>query len=532
MGRSFASGQLPHRQNKCSRSKYKKRARPCRPLLTATCVTLLLHTIRCLRNMVMGHCGNGNLLRRLPQCPSRAQTGCEAPVRRLVFLDTRTASVLAFDRPTKQGKQPCSRFLSLPLDILEHILSYLLIAPAEISLGVVTLEHRLPHHWHPAYYVRQDERIDNRYCINGLGRTPVGLHRRAQAPHSLCSGMLRVNRQLHAVAARMLYGRNAFALDISVPTTYEAAQRHDISRLRLEQIIPLNPAYHKLLRRVNFRHYNNFMHAYPVRFFHSAMLHLLQDMPNAYTAFRRRYNTEYNLFDFETFAGWSPSATPTWLADAAASLATSQPLTPTNTSIPIDQAHRLMSMHWEEPMHSELHVPTTRKRNSLVDLCVMSDAAVSAGPWHAYDPTSWPAARIFIVRLRNDKSEHQWPHERARAWYECKAYSGLQDLIVGKSRGFQRATVHKVERRRFCGPVWRAGPRGTKRRVFTAPMSFFVPSVCRFLRKEQLEREDRRPRRDGGVDEVQVLPVDSEGNEKPWHMRRPVDIWCIQYEYV
>ena len=189
-----------------------------------------------------------------------------------------------------------------------------------------------------------------------------------------------MNRKLHVIAARTLYGRNAFALDIGVPNTHEDAQGHDISRLRLEQIIPLNPAYHKLLRRVSFRHHNNLMHTYPVRYFHSATVHLLKDMPGAFTAFRRRYNAEYNLFDFETFAGWSPGANSTWLADAVASLARSQPLKMTNTSIQINEIHQLMSTLWETTTHSDSRAPTTYEQNPPVDLCVMSNASISAMP--------------------------------------------------------------------------------------------------------------------------------------------------------
>jgi len=190
-------------------------------------------------------CGNGRWQR--PRCP---KTGCEAYISRLVLLDTRTTPVLAFDQPRKQ-EQPCrSRFLNLPLDVLEQIFAYLLVAPAEIYLGVVALDHQLPHHWHPAYYLRPDEPRDNRDCQFGLGRTPVCRQKRAQMPYGFSIDVLLVNRQLHVIAARMLYGRNAFAIDIGVPNTPEDAQGHDISRLQLEQIIPLNPAYHTLLRRI------------------------------------------------------------------------------------------------------------------------------------------------------------------------------------------------------------------------------------------------------------------------------------------
>jgi hypothetical protein len=480
----------------------------------------------------MPPCGNYYIELRRPKCPTRAQTGCEAYDRHLVLLDTRTTPVISFDRPEKQKQQRHSRFLDLPLDVLEQIFEYLVIAPAEIYLGVVALEHQLPHHWHPAYSLRLGEPADNRHGQSGLGRTPICVHRRAQTPYGLCSNILLVNRQLHAIAIRMLYGRNTFAIDIGVPATYEVAQRHDISKLRLEEIIPLNPAYHKLLRRVSFRHYNNRMYEYPVRFFHSAMVHLLQDIPGAYTAFRRRYNTGYNLFDFEAFAGWCPTATPAWLADAVASLATEQPLKTTNTSMQIDEVHRLMSTLWEKPIHSDSRAPTTREQNLQVDLCVMSSAAVPTGPWHPDDPKSWPAGRIFLARLRNDKAEHHWPDERSRAWYEFKALSRLQTWVVGKSRGFQVADVHKLQRRRSCSPVWLAGPRGKKRRVLTAPLSLFVPPVCRVLRAGQLKREHRHWRRDGEGNEVLVLPVDSDGTEKHWWTRTPIDCWPLQYEYV
>lgn len=532
MGRSLASGHYTGKTHAGCQTTDEEPSHSSLYRLLSTRVSLLLRATSCSNNMPITRCGNGNWRRQRPQCPSRAQTSCEAPVRQLVLLDTRAAPVLIFDRPKEHKEKRRSRFLSLPFDVLEHILSYLLVAPGEIYLGIVALEHQWPHHWHPAYSLRRQEPRDNRHMEDGLGRHPVDRHRRAQAPYGLCSNLMLVNRRLHVFAARMLYGRNAFAVDISVPNTQEAAQHHDISRLRLEQIIPLNLVYQKLLRQVNFRHYNNLMHTYPVRFFHSAMIHLLKDIPGAFTAFRRRYNTEYNLFDFETFAGWSPSATPTWLADAAASLATSQPLTTTNMVIEIDEVHRLMSTLWEEPANSYYPALTKHEQTSLVDLSVTSNATVSTKPWDLYEPQTWRTAITFLARLRNDKSEHHWPDERTCPWYECKAYSRLQTSIVGKSRGYQQATVHESQRRRSCSPVWRDGPKGKKRRVFTAPMSFFVPRVCLFLRAEQLKLEDQQWRREGDVNDVLVLPVDSEGHEKPWHIRTPIEIWPLQYEYV
>ena len=447
-----------------------------------------------------------------PLCPSRAHNDCEAPAKELVLLDTRTAPASTFDHMQSSKQGECgSRFLDLPLDVLEQIFAYLLIAPGDIYLGVVTLEHQLPHHWHPAYSLRRDGQRDNHTEV--LGCLPPCRDRHAQVPYDICSNLLIVNRQLHVIAARMLYSRNAFAIDLGVPVTQDAAQHYDISRLRLEQLIPLNPAYHKLLRRVSFRHYNNWMRQYPVRFFHSAMMHLLQDMPGAFTAFRRWCNLEFGLVDFETFAGWSPTATPTWLADAAESLATSQPLIATTMSLHIDEVHHLMSTLWEgEQMNSDSPTSTTLKEPSRIDLHVLSDPTISTEPWHPNNPQSRPAARIILARPRKSKPEHHWQKDLPREWYESKAYSRFQTSIVARSRGLRPAKVHNSRLRGLSSQAWRDGPKGTIRRVFTAPMSFVVPSVCRFLREEKVKREDRRRCSEDGSG-VLKLPIDGAGME-------------------
>jgi len=465
-------------------------------------------------------------------CPSRAQTGCTAPTSQLVLLEPRTAPALALDHvQSSRQEQKYNRLLNLPLDILEQIFAYLLVAPGEIYLGVVALEDRPPHHWHPPYSLRREEPRDNSRGEDGLGRTPICLHRRAQVPYDLCCSLLLVNKQLHLVAARMLYGRNAFAIDICVPDR-DTIQHYYISKLQLEHILPLNPVYHKLLRRVSFRDYNLEMLPYPVQFFHSAMMHVLRDMRGAYTAFRRRYDAEHEGFDFETFAGWGPAASPAWLDDAATSLATRQPLLTTKMSMRIDEVHQLMSTLWEAPMHSDdSHAPKPREEDPCIDLCVMSDPTVYAGPWHPDNPQSRLAARIFLARPRNDRREHPWQDAQMREWDEAKAYSRFQTAIVGKSRGLQQAPARNPRAR---GPssrqVWRAGPKGTKRRVFTAPISFVIPPICRLLREEQLKREDRQQRNEG-VD-VRVLPVDTEGPKKPWHWRSSIYVHPLQYEYV
>jgi hypothetical protein len=270
------------------------------------------------------------------------------------------------------------------------------------------------------------------------------------------------------------------------------------------------------------------MLVYPVRFFHAAMMYVLRDVPGAFTAFRRRWDAEHEGFDFETFAGWSPAAAPTWLADSSTSLATSQPLITTNISMHVDEVHRLMSALWEEPVPNNPHTPNPHDDSSRLDLCVMSDPAVHAGPWHPDARQSWPAARVFIARLRNDTSQHHWQNDQMREWDESKAYSRFQTSIIGKSRGLQ----HAVAPNRQSSTLWRGGPKGTKRRVFTAPMSLVIPSVCRVLREEQLKRESRQPR-DKKVS-VSVLPVDggSAYSQKPWHWRQPIIFHPMQYEFV
>jgi hypothetical protein len=452
---------------------------------------------------------------RRPWCPSRTwgppSTDCEVPDRQLAFLDPRAAPILTFESARRQ-KHQCSRLLSLPLDVLELIFAYLLIAPAEIYLGIVALGVRLPHHWHPAHTLRS-ERYP-KYSESSCGETPVCRHRRAEVPLRLCRNLLLVNRQLHVEAARILYGHNAFAIDLCVPGRQVHTQHYEVSKLALDHILPLNPVYHKLLRRVSFRHYNYTMNKHPVRVFHSTMMHLLRDMPGAFTAFRRNYaNAECSWFAFETFAGWAPTGTPTWLADASTSLATSPPLITTTASMHLDEVHSLMSTLWKEPVHSDHRTQATPDDSAFLDLCVMSDQAVHAATWRPDDSEGWQAARIFLVRLRNNESKHLWPDDRIPKWYSGRWYSRLQTWMVGKSKGLQHAPTRQGGK--DVGPtshcMWRDGPKGNKRLVFTAPMSLLLPPVCRFLRGQQLKR-DHRLRCDGDVN-VLILPIESEASE-------------------
>jgi hypothetical protein len=183
-------------------------------------------------------------------------------------------------------------------------------------------------------------------------------------------------------------------------------------------------------------------------------------------------------------------------------------------------------------VHSDSRAQVTRGDSCCLDLCVMSDPTIYTGPWHPDNPQSWQAARIFLVRLRNDASKHPWPDDQTHKWYSGQWYSKLQTLIVGKSKDLRLASTDQLERE--IGPAgycaWQKGPEGEKRRVFTAPMGLLVPPVCRFLREQQLKREHRR-RRTGDVN-LPTLPVNSEGTENHWDVWEPWIRQRFPYEYV
>jgi hypothetical protein len=349
--------------------------------------------------------------RRHIVCPSNhGGTQCRVFHHKLVLLDNERSRVLNFNQPSKPRENRRSRLLDLPLELKEKIFSYLLVAPAEIFMGVVVLEPRLPHHFHPQKVPLEDVQGMHAQGDFSLVRTPVCAHKRAAGPLGLAVSLLAVNKQLHHEASRTLYSRNAFAVDLAVPETQSAARQYDVSTLDLEDIIPLNPAYHKLLRAVDFRCFNEGLLTYPVRFFHSAMMHVLRDMPGAYTSFRRCYDPEHGGYDFEAFAGWSGTATPTWLQHACLSLSGRQPLASTALEMNADDAHWNMSNLWERvrgrtstvtPPHDNISDPDADKP---LDLQVLSDPAIYAGKWNPQDPQSWRAARIFLLRPRaNDR---------------------------------------------------------------------------------------------------------------------------------
>lgn len=480
-------------------------------------------------------------------CPSNHHgTQCRVFHHRLVLLDNERSRVLNFKQRSKSKK--CRiRLLDLPLELKEKIFSYLLLAPAEIFMGVVVLEPRLPHHFHPQKLPMEDMQGLHPQSNFSLVRTPVCAHKRAAGPLGLSVALLRVNKQLHNEASRTLYSRNAFAIDLAVPETESVARQYDVSTLDLEDIIPLNPAYHKLLRTVDFRCFNEGLLTYPVRFFHSAMMHVLRDMPGCYTAFRRSFDPKHGGYDFEAFAGWSGTATPTWLHHACLSLSGHQPLVSTTLDMNADDAHWNTSNLWESVRHCTPTVTSLQDKSSddydeekCLDLQVLSDPEVHAEKWNPKDPESWQAGRIFLLRPRINELKYQWRRtDKPRAGILGSLSLRLQTYIIGISRGLRPkpysrhrkmakgayhpyvpATRHQGY---VPGPAWKRAATG-KRRLLTstAPMGLPIQPICRTLR-DVLHLEGRRGENDvvnGGPEApAATLPVDEEGIEIPEHHR-------------
>lgn len=157
-------------------------------------------------------------------CPSNHHgTYCRVYHHKLVLLDNGRSRVLSFNQPSKP-KRRCNRLLDLPPELKEKIFSYLLLAPAEICMGVVVLEPRLPHHLHPQKVPRSDMQGFHLQGEFSLVRTPVCAHRRAAGQLESSVALLAVSKQLHDEASRTLYSRNAFAIDLVVPETESAAR--------------------------------------------------------------------------------------------------------------------------------------------------------------------------------------------------------------------------------------------------------------------------------------------------------------------
>lgn len=457
---------------------------------------------------MVGGCG-GHVI---PRCPSLSQgtqsTTCGVPSNQLKLLG---APALMLDSTTRQGRGQ-SRLLDLPLEIREKIYENVLTTPHEIYLGIVVLEQHRPHHWHEADSLHRCWAPKCTKWGHGLDRTLVCSHRRMAPPYYFCMKLLRVSKQIHAECSRVLYSRNTFAIDLDVPKAIETARCYDISHLKLSDILPLNPAYHALLRTVSFRLYNDRKLTYPVQFFNSVMMYLLRDTPGMYTVFRRRFDHSCQASDYEVFAGWSPTAAPPWLEDAYASLEPSgKPLEPSLSSMTASEAHWNMSMLWERLPNSGSKPSKEQSRGTRLDWSVMSDSSVHAGPWHPENANSRQAARIFLLRPSKDQNKSRSATLFAEQQKKTSSswVSHWQMTIVGLSRCLKKEG-HQPH------TTWRKG--GSRiRRLFTQPTSFVTRPLCQLIRHVQV-RLDKRRRQAELVNAdgwEPPLPVDNDDMQDP-----------------
>jgi hypothetical protein len=468
--------------------------------------------------------------RRAALCPSRRQgtqsTTCSGRSDELTLLN---AQALNLDNTPRQSHGR-SRLLDLPLELRERIYENVLTTPNEIYLGIVGLEQHRPHHWHMAVSLHKCRPVTHGSSCrmsnsrHSLGRTPICAHKRASPPYHFCLDLLLVCKQLHAECAHILYNRNKFSIDLDVPKTRESAKLYDISLLRMADILPLNQAYHTSLRNVSFRLLNEFMVAYPVQFFNSVMMYLLQDTPGVYVAFRRRYDHSHRGFDFEAFAGWSPTAAPAWLADASASLISWpswMPLELSNSNMSASEAHWNMSMLWEITASSDLSATQEHAKESRLDLCVWSDPGVYAGPWRSDDPKSREAARIFLLRPSKSNKFRAlgsgWTEQRTKV-LSPRALR-WQTNIIGTSRNLKKDPYR--QRKPEARITWQEGGHWIRRLLSTQRTSFFTRPTCRLVRYLQVWHDEKR-RHDAlvGTDEWDLpFPVDDKELEGPEHER-------------
>jgi hypothetical protein len=437
-------------------------------------------------------CGN----RPSPRCPSLSQPGpkvtyCAAPTGDLVLFETQIPPVPTLDLTESQSHRQ-SPLLNLPLDLRDEIFSYVLTTDEEVFLGIVALEAQPPNHWHPKFTLRGEECYRSRcLCwLHGSGHIPHCAHGYPPGDPGLAVELLRVCKQVYSEGARILYSRNAFAIDLCGPNTYERSRRYDKSSLELPDILPIHPTYHPLLRAVSFRLLAYENRSFAVSFFSLAMMNVLRRMPGAYMAFRRRYKydriRDTHSVDSEIFAGWSGSQAPAWCSGRDSPLAhMARPLVVSDTQISSGLAYWNMGAHWEIPSsgHCDLSVLTGLP---LLDLRVWSDPALHSGPWISEDRESRQAARIYLLRLNSDgqaqfrwERDHEEPERTAiESWFGIPPTS-----IVGISRGLDL----EYQVLPFRHPLWKKADHRVLH-TFRHPASSIKRPLCRKLRKWQLAR--------------------------------------------
>lgn len=159
-------------------------------------------------------CGTRSL-RNLKWCPRFPQ--CTACSTRLVLLDEQQWPRLTLNRtPAKKRNRGKISFLDLPLELRQQIYAHVLTTDDEISLGVVALEQRIPHHWHPESTIHKcNEHLCSANGDQVSGAQPLPF-RQVILSHRFTLNLLATCKQLHDEGARVMYGQNSFAISLDI----------------------------------------------------------------------------------------------------------------------------------------------------------------------------------------------------------------------------------------------------------------------------------------------------------------------------
>ena len=338
-------------------------------------------------------------------------TRCPAPTEHIVqqpwaisFCTKTNPPPVPALNTTGQRSQSKSLLFDLPLDLRGGILSCVLTTDDELFLDIVALEAQPPNHWHPKLRGKECYRSRCLCWLDVPSHVLFCAHGYPLGDPGLSVAVLRVCRQLHSEGARILYSRNTFAIDLCVPHTPRYAERYEISTVRFENILPIHPTYHSLLRAVGYRLlvHEGSNKAYATPFFSSAMMFVLQDMPGAYMAFRQRYNPdrrdpECEVVHSEILAGWSAVAhAPAWCSGRHSPLALmARPFLVSDSRMFLGQTHWNMSTPWETPSPIESNASKGQAdAKQGLDLRIWNDPAMHTGPWTPESRTCRQAARI------------------------------------------------------------------------------------------------------------------------------------------
>lgn len=235
---------------------------------------------------------------------------CPARASKLVLLGHHLASEVAFhDTPAQEERPDRVGLLDLPREIRDQVYACALVPHGVVCAGIVSLETRAPHHWHPPATLSNWMK-----CNMGRSHDSASLDAPdyANSPRGLTPNILAVCRRLHREAARVLYGYNTFIINLDFPIFARArrVEKSHLSAIELAGLVPFNPGYQTLLRTVSFRMSDPYS-LLPSDYLGVAMIHVLKAKPGAYLPLQRRPDREQiKDFEVEVSAGWSPAGTP------------------------------------------------------------------------------------------------------------------------------------------------------------------------------------------------------------------------------